>query len=83
MNGDAEAVAIALEGFAGDVEVDPDVYKECMASDKFQMEIFADASAGQAVGISGTPSFLVNGTLLVGAQPFENFEQIIEAELAK
>ncbi len=83
LNGDAEAVAIALEGFARDVEVDPDVYKECMASDKFQMEIFADVSAGQAVGVSGTPSFLINGTLLVGAQPFENFEQIIEAELAK
>lgn len=83
LSGDAEAVAIVLEGFARDVEVDPDVYKECMASDKFQMEIFADASAGQAAGVSGTPSFLVNGILLVGAQPFENFEQIIEAELAK
>lgn len=83
LSGDAQAVAISLEGFARDVEVDPDVYKECMASDKFQMEIFADVSFGQAAGISGTPSFLINGTLLVGAQPFENFEQIIEAELAK
>jgi len=82
LSGD-QAIEIVLEGFARDVEADPDVYKECMANDKFQMEIFADASVGQAVGVSGTPSFFVNDTLLVGAQPFENFEQIIEAELAK
>jgi len=29
--------------------------------------------------VSGTPSFFVNGVLLVGAQPFSAFEQAIEA----
>ena len=29
----------------------------------------------------GTPSFLINGRLLIGAQPYEKFEEIIEEEL--
>ena len=38
---------------------------------------------GQALGVSGTPTFFVNGQKLVGAQPFSAFKQIIDAELAK
>jgi protein-disulfide isomerase len=33
--------------------------------------------------VTGTPAFLVNGQPLVGAQPFEVFEQVIEAELGR
>lgn len=29
----------------------------------------------------GTPTFLINGRLIIGAQPYENFEKIIEEEL--
>jgi protein-disulfide isomerase len=35
------------------------------------------------MGISGTPSFLINGIPVVGAQPLETFIQIIDAELDK
>ncbi len=34
-------------------------------------------------GINSTPSFLVNGTLIAGAQPFEEFKKAIEAALKK
>ena len=45
-------------------------------------EVIADALAGDSWGVSGTPSFFINGRLLVGAQPYEVFVQIIDAELA-
>ncbi|MEC8220995.1 MAG: DsbA family protein, partial [Nanoarchaeota archaeon] len=45
-------------------------------------QVQADFSEGQSFGVSGTPSFVINGQLLVGAQPFSAFEQVIEAELA-
>jgi len=32
--------------------------------------------------LSSTPSFLINGKSFLGAQPFEAFQQAIEAELA-
>jgi protein-disulfide isomerase len=33
----------------------------------------------QQIGVQSTPSFLVNGTPLVGAQPIERFEEIIKS----
>jgi protein-disulfide isomerase len=37
---------------------------------------------GQAVGVSGTPAFFINGRMLSGAQPFEKFKSVIDSELA-
>ena len=38
-------------------------------------------SDADSYGASGTPTFFVNGKILVGAQPFSAFQQAIEAEL--
>jgi predicted DsbA family dithiol-disulfide isomerase len=35
------------------------------------------------LGLSGTPSFFINGRLLVGAQPYESFAQVIDEELER
>jgi protein-disulfide isomerase len=32
--------------------------------------------------VSGTTAFFINGRMLSGAQPFEKFKEIIDAELA-
>jgi len=37
---------------------------------------------GFSVGVSSTPTFYINGLAVVGAQPYEVFQQIIEQELA-
>jgi len=63
--------------------VDENEYNECVENDTYKDEIIADISAAKSVGISGTPSFVINGKVLVGAQPYEAFAQIIEEELAK
>jgi len=31
----------------------------------------------------GTPTFFINGHILIGAQPYENFKRIIDRELEK
>ncbi|MFH1533972.1 MAG: DsbA family protein [Nitrospirota bacterium] len=80
---DAQSVAISLEGFARDVGIDADQYNECVKNDTYKNDIIGDSSDAQTVGITGTPSFVVNGNVLVGAQPFDTFAQIIEEELAK
>jgi len=33
------------------------------------------------LGVQSTPTFVVNGTPIIGAQPFENFQQVIESIL--
>ncbi len=83
LSGDEESVNEALLGLATDIGVDLDEYNSCVESDKFKEEIEADTADGNSVGITGTPSFIINGEILVGAQPFEAFEAIIEAALAE
>ena len=37
---------------------------------------------GRSIGVSGTPTFFLNGRSFSGAQPFDVFERMIEEELA-
>jgi protein-disulfide isomerase len=43
----------------------------------------ADTKEGASIGVTGTPSFVVNNTPIVGAQPIDVFRQVIESALAK
>ncbi len=72
-----------LEAYAADIGLDTSAFKECLDSGKYASKITQNTQEAISFGISGTPGFLVNGQLVSGAQPFENFQQIIEAELAK
>src|SRR3989344_1300197 len=57
-------------------------FDDCVSSGKYRAEVQADFSEGQAAGVSGTPTFFINGQKVVGAQPYSVFKQIIDAELA-
>lgn len=46
-------------------------------------KVLDDMAEATALGITSTPTFFINGRLVSGAMPFETFETIIEAELAK
>jgi len=70
-----------LKGYAADLGLDTATFDSCLDSGKHEAEVQADFRDGSAAGVSGTPSFFVNGVKLVGAQPFAAFEQVIEAEL--
>ena len=42
-----------------------------------------DFDDGAKYGVTGTPAFFINGIIVVGAQPYEAFKQIIDQELNK
>ncbi|MBT7903257.1 thioredoxin domain-containing protein [Candidatus Woesearchaeota archaeon] len=73
----------SFKKYASELGLDQGLFDECLDTSKFADEVKADMADGSAAGVSGTPAFFVNGQKLVGAQPFEAFEQVIEAELAK
>ncbi len=50
---------------------------------KIKDEIAEDMKVGTAVGASGTPTFFINGRQLVGAQPADAFQKIIDDEIKK
>jgi protein-disulfide isomerase len=67
---------------AADYELDVDSFTTCIDTQQHLEEINTDFTAGQNLGVTGTPTFFINGRPISGAQPFESFAQAIEAELA-
>lgn len=51
----------------------------CIASGRHADRILRESALARRLGASGTPAFLVNGALLIGAHPFETFKRILDA----
>ena len=72
-----------FEELAGELGLDVRAFRECLRSERYRENIEEDRAEGQRLGVRGTPSFSINGRLVVGAQPFEVFQQVIEEELER
>lgn len=72
-----------LKTHAKTLGLDSGKFNECLDSGKMKTKVDDDMKAGQAVGVNGTPAFFINGIAISGAQPFEKFKEIIDAELAR
>lgn len=70
-----------LIAFAEKLELDMAIFNECFNGKKYESRVLQDGIDGKAAGVQATPSFLVNGKLVEGAQPFEVFQAEIEAAL--
>ncbi|MCL4360340.1 DsbA family protein [Patescibacteria group bacterium] len=68
---------------AGTLGMDTAKFRSCLSGNKFDANVNGDFTAGQNAGVTGTPTFFVNGTMLVGAQPYSAFKAAIDAELAR
>jgi protein-disulfide isomerase len=71
-----------LVSLAGEIELDTTAFQECLSSGRYSLQISRESQTVQALGLRGTPGFLVNGLFINGAQPFEVFQQVIEEQLA-
>ena len=72
-----------LQMFAEELGLESQSFKQCLDSDKYLSVVGNETKAGWMLNFQSTPSFLINGQSLVGAQSFEVFQKYIEAELAK
>jgi len=68
-----------LKGYAKDLGLDTEAFDDCLDSGKHADEVKADLEDGADGGVSGTPAFFINGVPVSGAQPFEEFQRIIDA----
>lgn len=73
----------AYEQYATELTLEMDTFTTCLDSHRHQAEVLEDYSDGIKLGVQSTPTFFINGIQLVGAQPFETFQRVIEAELVK
>jgi protein-disulfide isomerase len=72
-----------LERYAAEVELDLEGFKACRAEGRRREAVERDIADAREAGVSGTPSFFINGRMLGGAQPLEEFVRVIEAELQR
>jgi protein-disulfide isomerase len=68
---------------AGDFGMDAEVFTSCIDRGRHLAVVRADMAEANSFGITGTPGFLINGRVLTGAQPIEEFEAIIDQELER
>jgi protein-disulfide isomerase len=71
-----------LEARAGKLGLKVPEFGACVASGRYDAAIRASFDEGEALGVTGTPAYFVNGRMLSGARPFEAFGELIESELA-
>jgi len=72
-----------LKQHAVELGLDAAKFNACVDSHKYAEQVESDISAGNDAGVNGTPAFFINGRMLSGAQPFEEFKKIIDDELAQ
>jgi len=69
--------------YAREIGLDIDKYNSDLSSSSVRKTVDADLAMARKLGVSGTPSFFVNGRFLSGAQPYGSFARLIDEELAK
>jgi protein-disulfide isomerase len=54
----------------------------CVASDESKLAVQNDMRTGRQVGVSSTPSFVLNGRFIAGNIPLDDLKHVIDEELA-
>ncbi len=67
-----------LKSYAKKLSLDEKKFAECFDAKKHLALIDKSRTEAEGLGIQATPSFVINGTLLQGAQPFEKFKEKID-----
>jgi protein-disulfide isomerase len=72
----------SLLKYAKEAGADQAKVKECYDKGEFKAKIQQDMEYGNKVGVRSTPTFFVNGQMVAGALPIEQFSEMIDEELA-
>ncbi len=68
----------ALISYATSAGLDPDQFETCLLSDKYLNTYVEDLTYGQSVGVQGTPTFVVNGTVVSSAELIPYVDSLLE-----
>jgi len=70
-----------LKTYAKTLGMDVAKFTECYTTKRHDGIVMNSKREAEALGIQATPSFIINGSLLQGAQPFERFKDKIDRAL--
>ncbi len=72
-----------LESHAVAIGLDMDQFRKDVEAEEVASRINEDLQQANQLGVTGTPSFFINGRFLSGAQPFANFKRFIDEAIEK
>ena len=72
-----------LKQHARDLGLNMAQFEADLANPALKQRVSADMTEINALGVTGTPAFFINGHYLSGAQPFDGFARVINAELQR
>jgi protein-disulfide isomerase len=70
-----------LESHARAVGLDMDAFRKAIDQRRHMRTVLSDFADGASMGITGTPTFFINGVAMRGARPLGEFVIAIDAEL--
>ena len=70
-----------LEAFAEGLSLDRLKFRTCLDTYRYRAAVLRETQAGRGRGVHGTPTFFLNGQMIFGALPFEDFQRQIETAL--
>jgi protein-disulfide isomerase len=68
----------SLEKYAAEIGLNVDKFKADLDSGKWKAKVDAEMAEGTKIGLTGTPSFFINGKVLIGAMPYDAFKVKID-----
>lgn len=68
---------------ARELKLDGDKFDACLDGGAHAKRVLLDQQIGAELGVSGTPTFFVNGLRLVGAVPLEQLQSVVLEEIAR
>lgn len=78
-----EADPKIFENYAKEIGLDMDQYGKDIASQELKDRIERDRSAGKKLGITGTPTFFLNGEKINNPRGYEDFKALIQAAISE
>jgi len=73
---------VSLKQWAKDLGLNTTTFNACVDSRKYKAKVQAQSDEGIKAGVTGTPTFFVNGKMIIGFDPQKIFATI-DAELKK
>ena len=72
----------ALDRFAKEVKLNLSEFNSCMNDSKYRQKVLENEQFAREIDVDATPSFIIfddtNAYRIIGAQPFEKFEQVLD-----
>ena len=72
-----------LKKFAQTLGLNSPAFNQCLDFEVHTADVEASTAKGRALGISGTPGFIIGDEVVSGALPFAEFQRIIDSKLTQ